>query len=340
MLSVLIPTYDFVCYPLVAALQAQGERLGLDYEILVADDGSRCAESVAANAAIEALPRCRFIRRERNAGRAAIRNFLAGEARGEWLVFIDCDACVENAAFLADYAAAAAEVPVVVGGLYHTPRMQGAADGSKKSADSSKKSADSLKKSADSFSYSADRKDLPVDSRPLRECSLRLRYETEADRRRSAEERSRHPYRNFSTFNFMVRRDVFQSIRFDEGCREYGYEDTLFGAELERRGIVLRHIDNPLLHTGLDTNAQFLTKSEAALRTLSRLYDRVGEYSRVGSAYRRVENCHLAPLLRAGYRLAGPLLRRCLERSAAPSLRLFALYKLLYFARVMGSRSQ
>ena len=333
MLSVLIPTYDFVCYPLVAALQAQGERLGLDYEILVADDGSRCAESVAANAAIEALPRCRFIRRERNAGRAAIRNFLASEARGEWLVFIDCDACVENAAFLADYAAAAAEVPVVVGGQYHTPRMQGAADGSKKSADSSKKSADS-------FSYSADRKDLPVDSRPSRECSLRLRYETEADRRRSAEERRRHPYRNFSTFNFMVRRDVFQSIRFDEGCREYGYEDTLFGAELERRGIALRHIDNPLLHTGLDTNAQFLTKSEAALRTLSRLYDRVGEYSRVGSAYRRVENCHLAPLLRAGYRLAGPLLRRCLERSAAPSLRLFALYKLLYFARVMGSRPQ
>lgn len=329
-LSILIPTYDFVCYPLVLSLHGQAEALGIDYEILVAEDGSKQQDRVVANLKINELPHCRHLRRTENAGRAAIRNILADEARGEWLLFLDSDAKVEKADFLAAYLAAANEgspephneqeepdnkqekpheeqekphdeqaeravprrsnAPVIVGGLYHAPAC-------------------------------AD---------PTR--ALRFRYEREADRSRDAAQRSLKPYMEFSTFNFMIRSDIFRTLRFDEQCREYGYEDALFGLALQRRDIPILHIDNALLHTGLDTNAQFLGKTEAALRTLAALAPELRECSRVHRLFARLKRYALAPLLRAAFRLCGKPLRRHLEKSARPSLRLFALYKLIYYA--------
>ena len=104
-LSILIPTYNDLCTELVKTLQQQAEKLGTSYEIIVADDGSTCRDTIQKNeAVINALPHCRFIRREPNAGRAAIRNFLAEEARYEYLVFIDADMTVPHDDYLQRYA--------------------------------------------------------------------------------------------------------------------------------------------------------------------------------------------------------------------------------------------
>ena len=93
-LSILIPTCNDSCIGLVQALQAQAETLGGSYEIVVADDGSTDEMVLAGNAPIASLPHCRYIRREQNTGRAAIRNFLAKEAQYEHLLFIDSDMTV------------------------------------------------------------------------------------------------------------------------------------------------------------------------------------------------------------------------------------------------------
>ena len=81
---------------------------------------------------------------------------------------------------------------------------------------------------------------------PCPEATLRYKYEREADTRRSAAIRKQHPYHQLSTFNLLIKREVFLSVRFDDACTEYGYEDTLFGAELEQRGIAIEHIDNQI----------------------------------------------------------------------------------------------
>ena len=93
-------------------------------------------------------------------------------------------------------------------------------------------------------------------------CSLRFKYEQEADKHRSAKERSANPYDKFTAFNIMVKKNVFDKIKFDESCIEYGYEDVLWGLELKRMSISITHIDNPLIHTGLDTNEKFLYKRD------------------------------------------------------------------------------
>ena len=79
-ISILIPTYNSICVELVRSLQQQAELLAIDYEIIVADDGSTAHDCLQANRAIRQLPHCQFMEREQNTGRTAIRNFLAQQA--------------------------------------------------------------------------------------------------------------------------------------------------------------------------------------------------------------------------------------------------------------------
>lgn len=103
-LSILIPTYNDACADLVSALHQQASLLhDLSFEILVGDDGSTDMAKVSANRSLEALHHCRLLRREANSGRASIRNFLAREARGEWLLFADSHMSVVRDNFLSTY---------------------------------------------------------------------------------------------------------------------------------------------------------------------------------------------------------------------------------------------
>lgn len=102
-LSVLIPTHNYKCYTLVADLHEQLEQSGVDYEIIVAEDGSKDQVSIISNHRIDELPHCRHIIRRENVGRARIRNFLVREAQGEWCILMDCDAKVVKADYIQTY---------------------------------------------------------------------------------------------------------------------------------------------------------------------------------------------------------------------------------------------
>ncbi|MBK9689673.1 MAG: glycosyltransferase [Saprospiraceae bacterium] len=74
MLSILIPTYNRSALELVKELLNQAERLSMPFEIIVAEDGSS-EEYVKANALLGSLTGVRYLIRENNVGRSAIRNF-------------------------------------------------------------------------------------------------------------------------------------------------------------------------------------------------------------------------------------------------------------------------
>lgn len=103
-LSILIPNFNGDCRQQVVELNSQASAVeGLDYEIIVADDGSTDPLSIAHGREIDQLPHCRFIERGFNSGRAAIRNFLASQASREWLLFIDGDMSIPSCQFLSNY---------------------------------------------------------------------------------------------------------------------------------------------------------------------------------------------------------------------------------------------
>lgn len=124
-LSILIPTYNDRCVALVTALHQQAESLAVDYEVIVADDGSTDADVVTDNRRVNELPHCRMIESPHNQGRAAIRNLLAQEARHEWLLFIDSDMLVCRPDYLQHYLTACQEADVVDGGVEIAPLQPG-----------------------------------------------------------------------------------------------------------------------------------------------------------------------------------------------------------------------
>ena len=116
-LSILIPTYNYACLPLVKELYRQATAIvGLNFEILVAEDGSSDARTMVINEHIKDLSYCRHIVRQENVGRAQIRNILAAMARYPWLLFVDSDMKVVVEDFLLRYLNTTEEQRVVYGG--------------------------------------------------------------------------------------------------------------------------------------------------------------------------------------------------------------------------------
>ena len=115
-LSILIPNYNNVCVELVAVLQQQAEALGIDYEILVADDASPKKNTILLNQPINELPHCRYIIKEANTGSAATRNYLGQQSQYHWLLFLDCDIIIPDDHFLERYMSETHE-GVVNGGI-------------------------------------------------------------------------------------------------------------------------------------------------------------------------------------------------------------------------------
>lgn len=172
-----------------------------------------------------------------------------------------------------------------------------------------------------------------ADTLPSPTVSLRYAYEKRADKRRAARYRAEHPYERFTPFNFLIRKETFMAIRFDETIRDYGHEDTLFGIELQRRGTPLLHIDNPLRHLGLETNGVFLQKTQMALRNLALMETTLQGHSSLISAYHLLCRLHLTKAVARWYtRHEGKLTAHlCGTR---PCLILFFLYKLAYYCKV------
>ena len=289
-ISILIPTYNHVCVELVSTLQRQASQLPISYEIIVADDGSTLAETIKANRAVNDYTNSRYIERPENAGRAAIRNYLAEKASQPWLLFIDSDMVVRRPDFLRQYV--------------DTPDEQAVWDGG--------------------ICVGGDAK--------LLSRNLRYQYERANEHLHTAERRQQEPYRDFHTANFMAPRQLMLKNPFDLRFRHYGYEDVLFGMQLERRHIPIYHIDNPLSFEVFEENAQFLSKTEEGLRTLHTFRQELEAGSRL---LQRVERLGwLMPLLRLYHQATNKLERRILLRH--PSLFLFSLYRLGYYAALDG----
>ena len=114
-LSILIPVYKDSCVAQALALRRQCQGLEVQWEIVVADDGSPSPYD-ALNDEISSIGGCRLVKRRENVGRAAIRNFLAREARFDTLLYIDAG-MMPSEGFIDAYARNMGQADVVVGSL-------------------------------------------------------------------------------------------------------------------------------------------------------------------------------------------------------------------------------
>jgi glycosyltransferase involved in cell wall biosynthesis len=233
---------------------------------------------------------------EKNIGRAAIRNRLALEAHGDFLLFIDADVMLPGTAeaYISKWLPFMQVSRVICGGtLYHESK--------------------------------------PGDPDKL----LRWKYGKWREQK-SAVERNKHPNAAFSTFNVLIERSVFSKIRFNEELKQYGHEDTLLGYQLKKAGIGILHIDNGLMHEGLESNRDFLNKTKLGIENLSKLYDKVtdkkafSETVRMLQLYNKLSFLGLTRILAAIFIRYRDRMEIRLDSSNI-SLLLFAFYKMSMF---------
>jgi len=105
------------------------------------------------------------------------------------------------------------------------------------------------------------------DTPPNRSKKLRWKYGILKESK-SYVERQKQPNKSFMTNNFVIKRELFEQVKFDERLKDYGHEDTLFGFELKEKGIEIQHIDNPILNGHLETNIIFIENTEKAVNNL------------------------------------------------------------------------
>ncbi len=149
----------------------------------------------------------------------------------------------------------------------------------------------------------------------------------------SPENRNLNPYVSFMTGNFLIHKDIFKSIEFNEQLKEYGHEDTLFGIELKRKNINIKHIDNTLIHNGLETSEAFISKTKKGIDNLIFLTDNLN-YPELFENIKLLKTAKklrlLKPLFLILFNMSTQYLIKNFE-SNKPKLFLFDLYKLGYY---------
>ena len=150
---------------------------------------------------------------------------------------------------------------------------------------------------------------------------------------RQASLRNRNPHKSFSTFNFMIRKDIFDKIKFDENISGYGHEDTFFGWNLAKQNISIKHIDNNLIHASPDNSLTFISHIKNSIRNLWLLYMNIPEKARFAEDnkllhhYLIFRKYHLCFLISLFSKLFRPVIFKNLI-SDKPNMKLFDLYRL------------
>ncbi|HRS19360.1 MAG TPA: glycosyltransferase family 2 protein [Bacteroidales bacterium] len=170
--------------------------------------------------------------------------------------------------------------------------------------------------------------------KPEKNKMLRWRYGLQREQI-SAHQRNIRPNASFSTFNFLISKSVIIQIPFNESIREYGHEDTLFGFELYKHGYKILHIDNQLIHKGLDENTVFVEKTKRAIEGLFTLLHNPAIdqafFSDITLArfYSKVIQYRLRSPIKLLFILMHLFFKTWLIRGTAP-LRIYDFYKLGY----------
>ncbi len=138
----------------------------------------------------------------------------------------------------------------------------------------------------------------------------------------------------FSCFNFLIPKDVFSKYPFSEKLNQYGYEDTLFGITLKHNSIDVQFVDNPLLHTGLDTAEVYLQKVELSIQNLIKiepLLKNIGETNsiRLLKLYNSINRLSLTKTTALLFKISRKIITANLK-SNSPSLFSLDFYKLGY----------
>ncbi|WP_445721875.1 glycosyltransferase family 2 protein [Flavobacterium sp.] len=141
------------------------------------------------------------------------------------------------------------------------------------------------------------------------------------------------PYRSFLFNNTFIKKEIFNTIKFDNSFKKYGHDDTLFSFELKKNFAKIHHIQNPVIHDDIDTNVVFYNKMKGSLENLHYLYINkmiTMDHSKMITLIEKLRKNQLTKPIAMIYSIFNSLIERNLT-SSNPKLFVFNIFRLGYF---------
>ncbi|WP_407403920.1 glycosyltransferase family 2 protein [Chryseobacterium sp.] len=296
-LSICIPIYNFDVRKLVFDLKKEIDRNALDAEIILVDDASN-DKFKNFNQELKSEVEV-FIFLDKNIGRARIRNLFLNYAKGDYLLFLDCDGKVINANFITNYLQLINENPetkVIFGGRVVSNKV------------------------------------------PQDDFKLRWKFANERENLK-LDDRLKIPFLSFQTNNFVIKKDVFLQNKFNSEIKKYGYEDLLFAMDLQAKKIQIDHVENPILNNDIEENKVYLSKVEDSMESLATMFSNASSKKnikevKVVKAYDLIKILRLSKPILYFYGFFHFKIRTNLL-SKNPNLRLLDVYKLCLLLKML-----
>lgn len=248
------------------------------------------------NNKINSLDNCSYSILNQNIGRSAIRNLLSTKASFDNLLFLDADVRIISNQFIKNYI-----------NFIRSNSNYGVVYGG--------------------IVYQENK---PNDNQLLRWIYGNTREAL------SAEKRNENIYVSFLTLNFLIKKDIFSSVRFNEDIPNLRYEDLLFSFDLMKNKIDLQHINNQVVHNGIETSEVFMQKTNDSLKGLKFLLSKnylPVDYAKISNVFNLLNQTKLLFLINLIYKMRKNSFEKNLL-SSKPSLLIYDIYRLGYFSQL------
>ncbi len=171
---------------------------------------------------------------------------------------------------------------------------------------------------------------------PEKDKILRWKY-GKAREAKPVSEREKTPHLSIISQCILIKKDVFLNANnFYENV--YGV-DVLFAQNLEKMNTCVKHIDNPIIHYGLEKNTSFIEKTKKGLESLY-LFEKenkiLKDYRPIQKAYQTLKKNGALKLFTGIIGFFEKSIYKNLN-SNSPSMFLFDLYRLYYYANLSGT---
>lgn len=255
---------------------------------IIARDDGSSGHFKNLNRSLIPTPCFSWIENTSNKGRSITRNLLAKEANFDFLLFLDCDVQLKSSDFLAKYI------------NYIHQKYYGLVAGG--------------------CQYESSK---PEEQRYLLHWTYGTKVENPAGHRFFSTAK-----KHFHSVNFMINKEIILLIPFQESITTYGHEDSLWEHDLISKRIQIVHIQNPVLHLGLNTTKQFLRNTASAIKNVILLNkEGINFRSNLLRLYDLLLRLNLVKLYFKFYRKTEKLIVRNLM-SQHPKIGLLSIFKL------------
>lgn len=169
--------------------------------------------------------------------------------------------------------------------------------------------------------------------KPESQYLLRWKYGKSREAK-TVDDRNKMLYLSIISQSILIKKDVFLKANdFFENI--YGV-DVLFCQNLEKMKVKVLHIDNPIIHLGLESNEDFIKKTNKALDSIYQFE----KENRIPENYRPIQKAYLSLKNKGALKLFIKIIaffEKSIYKnliSSSPSLFLFDLYRLYYYSQL------